>query len=49
MAAHLESVRKDEEVFRVYASSDAALDEIRGLIAKLRPVIVESDLLERVA
>ncbi|MCK5343308.1 MAG: thymidine phosphorylase, partial [Candidatus Heimdallarchaeota archaeon] len=44
-----ESVRKGEEVFRVYASSDSALDEIRGLIAKLRPVIVESVLLERVA
>ncbi|MHA1978388.1 MAG: AMP phosphorylase [Candidatus Hodarchaeales archaeon] len=44
-----ESVRKGEEVFRVYASSDSALDEVRGLIAKLRPVIVESVLLERVA
>ncbi len=44
-----ESVRKGEEVFRVYASSDSALDEVRGLIVKLRPVIVESVLLERVA
>jgi AMP phosphorylase len=44
-----ESVRKGEEVFRVYASSDSALDEVRGLIAKLRPVIVESVLLERVS
>jgi AMP phosphorylase len=44
-----ESVRKGQEVFRVYASSDSALDEVRGLIAKLRPVIVESVLLERVA
>lgn len=46
--AKKESVRKGEEVFRVYASSDAALDEVRGLIAKLRPVIIESVLLERV-
>ena len=44
-----ESVRKGEEVFRVYASSDSALDEVRGLIAKLRPVIIESVLLERIA
>ncbi len=44
-----ESVRKGEEVFRVYASSESALDEVRGLIAKLRPVIIESVLLERVA
>jgi len=43
-----ESVKKGEEVFRVYASSDSALDEVRGLIAKLRPVIIESVLLERV-
>ena len=47
--AKKESVRKGEEVFRVYASSEARLDEVRGLIAKLRPVIVESVLLERVA
>lgn len=44
-----ESVRKGEEVFRVYASSESAIDEVRGLIAKLRPVIIESVLLERVA
>ena len=44
-----ESVRKGEEVFRVYGSSDSHLDEVRGLIAKLRPVIIESVLLERVA
>jgi AMP phosphorylase len=44
-----ESVRKGEEVFRVYSSSESRLDEVRGLIAKLRPVIVESVLLERVA
>lgn len=44
-----ESVRKGEEVFRVYGSSESALNEVRGLIAKLRPVIIESVLLERVA
>jgi AMP phosphorylase len=43
-----ESVRKGEEVFRVYATSDSALDEVRGLIAKLRPVTIESVLLERI-
>ena len=47
--AKKESVKKNEEVFRVYASSESALDEVRGLIAKLRPVIVESVLLERIA
>ena len=47
--AKKESVRKGEEVFRVYASSDSILDEVRGLIVKLRPVIVESVLLDRVA
>lgn len=47
--AKKESVRKGEEVFRVYASSESAIDEVRGLIAKLRPVIVESVLLDRVA
>lgn len=44
-----ESVRKGEEVFRVYATSDSALDEVRGLIAKLRPVTIESVLLERIS
>jgi AMP phosphorylase len=47
--AKKESVKKNEEVFHVYASSESALDEVRGLIAKLRPVIVESVLLERIA
>lgn len=47
--AKKEAVRKGEEVFRVYSSSESALDEVRGLIAKLRPVIIESVLLERVA
>jgi len=44
-----EAVKKGEVVFKVYASSDSALDEVQGLIAKLRPVIIESVLLERVA
>ncbi|MHA1225871.1 MAG: thymidine phosphorylase [Candidatus Hodarchaeales archaeon] len=44
-----EAVKKGEEVFRVYASTDSALDEVQGLIAKLRPVIIESVLLERIA
>ncbi len=47
--AKKESVRKGEVVFRVYSSSESALDEVRGLIAKLRPVIIESVLLERIA
>jgi AMP phosphorylase len=46
--AKKESVRKGEVVFRVYTSSDSELNEVRGLIAKLRPVIIESVLLERV-
>ncbi|MFX0013904.1 MAG: thymidine phosphorylase [Promethearchaeota archaeon] len=47
--AKKESVRKGDIVFRVYGSSESALDEVRGLIAKLRPVIIESVLLERIA
>ncbi len=43
-----ESVKKGELVFRVYGSSNSALDEVRGLIAKLRPVTIESVLLERI-
>ncbi|MFX1516131.1 MAG: thymidine phosphorylase [Promethearchaeota archaeon] len=46
--AKKESVKKGEVVFKVYASSDSKLNEVRGLIAKLRPVIIESVLLERV-
>jgi AMP phosphorylase len=46
--AKKESVKKGEVVFRVYTSSESELNEVRGLIAKLRPVIIESVLLERV-
>lgn len=44
-----ESVKQGEEVFRVYASNDNALDNVRAYMAKHRPVIIESVLLERVA
>ncbi|MFW9777810.1 MAG: thymidine phosphorylase [Candidatus Heimdallarchaeota archaeon] len=43
-----ESVKKGEEVFRVYGSSSKSLDEVQGMIAKMRPVTIESVLLERV-
>lgn len=46
--AKKESVRKGEVVFRVYTSSESKVNEVRGLIAKLRPVIIESVLLERI-
>lgn len=44
-----QSVRKGEEVFRVYGSSNSALDEVQGMIARMRPVTIESVLLERIA
>ncbi|MHA1449344.1 MAG: AMP phosphorylase, partial [Candidatus Hodarchaeales archaeon] len=43
-----ESVKKGDTIAYVYSDSEQALDEVRGLIAKLKPVIVEGLLLERI-
>lgn len=48
LRAKKESVQKDDVVIDVYAHSEAALDQARGLIAKLNPVSVEGMLMDRV-
>lgn len=43
-----DSVRAGETIFTVYAHSEAALDKIRGIIAKEKPVTIEGLLIERI-
>jgi AMP phosphorylase len=40
-----ESVRKGETVFRVYAHSESAIEEVRALIAKTTPIVIEGLLI----
>lgn len=40
-----ESVQKGDPVFRVYAHSDAALEDVRALIAKSTPIVIEGLLI----
>ena len=44
-----EAVQKGDVVLDIYAHSDAALEQARGLIAKLTPIIIEGMLIERVS
>ncbi|MHA2363722.1 MAG: AMP phosphorylase [Candidatus Hodarchaeales archaeon] len=45
LIAKKESVKKAEIVMRVFAHSEAALEEVRGLIAKTKPIVIEGLLL----
>jgi AMP phosphorylase len=40
-----ESVQKGDPVFRVYAHSEAALEDVRALIAKSTPIVIEGLLI----
>lgn len=40
-----ESVKKGDPVFRVYAHSESALEEVRALIAKTTPIVIEGLLI----
>ena len=40
-----ESVRKGDPVFRVYAHSESAVEEVRALIAKTTPIVIEGLLI----
>lgn len=40
-----ESVRKGDPVFRVYAHSESAIEEVRALIAKTTPIVIEGLLI----
>lgn len=40
-----ESVRKDDPVFRVYAHSESAIEEVRAYIAKTTPIVIEGLLI----
>ncbi|MFX0113029.1 MAG: hypothetical protein ACFFB3_00625 [Candidatus Hodarchaeota archaeon] len=48
LRAKKESVQKGDDVLDVYAHSEAALDQARGLIAKLKPISIEGMLMDRV-
>ncbi|MHA2297907.1 MAG: AMP phosphorylase [Candidatus Hodarchaeales archaeon] len=43
-----ESVKKGDTIAIVYSDSENAIDEVRGMIAKLKPIIVEGLLMERI-
>ncbi|MFW9993009.1 MAG: thymidine phosphorylase [Candidatus Odinarchaeota archaeon] len=43
-----ESVKKGDTIAVVYSESESYLDEVRGMIAKLKPIIVEGLLMERI-
>ena len=40
-----ESVKKGDPVFRVYAHSESAIEEVRALIAKTTPIVIEGLLI----
>lgn len=40
-----ESVKKGEVIMRVYAHSDSAIDEVRAIIAKTQPIVIEGLLM----
>ena len=44
-----ENVKKGETIARVYAASEHNLDEVRALIAKLQPIVIEGLLLGTVS
>ncbi|MFW9914470.1 MAG: hypothetical protein ACFFGZ_02570 [Candidatus Thorarchaeota archaeon] len=48
LRAKKEAVQKGDVVLDVYAHSEAALDQARGLIAKLNPISIEGMLMDRV-
>jgi len=49
LQAKKESVQTGDAILDIYAHSEAALDQARGLVAKLKPISVEGMLMDRVS